>query len=167
MSTGMALTNGAERQGQIGTTQAAVLVAAHGAARRSGHGGNGGSSAAGGCSGGGGGGATNGVCYSYGSGGAGGSGIVIIKPRRYKIMAHFAEISDDGTVLRVIVVSNDVITDEDGVEQEQRKDFCQNLLGGTWVNSSTTTLDCVCPVEGKYDSVNDVFCTHSHTLAGL
>ena len=46
-------------------------------------------------------------------------------------MAHFAEISDDGTVLRVIVVSNDVITDEGGSGQEQLgKDFCQNLLGG-------------------------------------
>ena len=80
-------------------------------------------------SGGGGGGATNSGCYSYGSGGAGGSGIVIIRSfLRYKIMAHFAEISDDGTVLRVIVVSNDVITDEDGVEQEQLgKDFWSKL----------------------------------------
>ena len=52
-------------------------------------------------------------------------------------MAHFAKISDDGTVLEVIVVNNDVLLDNDEVEQEQLgKDFCQNLLGGTWVQTS-------------------------------
>ena len=52
-------------------------------------------------------------------------------------MAHFAKISDDGTVLEVIVVGNDDLLDADGVEQEQLgKDFCQNLFGGTWVQTS-------------------------------
>ena len=52
-------------------------------------------------------------------------------------MAHFAEISDSGEVLRVVVVSNEDIKDESDVEQEQLgKDFCQNLFGGTWVQTS-------------------------------
>ena len=75
-------------------------------------------------------------------------------------MAHFAEISDDGTVLRVIVVNNDVITDGDGVEQEQLgKDFCQNLLGGTWVQTSynNSFRQRFAYVGGKYDSGNNVF----------
>lgn len=75
-------------------------------------------------------------------------------------MAHFAEISDDGTVLRVIVVNNDVITDGDGVEQEQLgKDFCQNLLGGTWVQTSYNNnfRQRFAYVGGTYDSSNDVF----------
>nr|BAR25620.1 hypothetical protein [uncultured Mediterranean phage uvMED]BAR25651.1 hypothetical protein [uncultured Mediterranean phage uvMED] len=75
-------------------------------------------------------------------------------------MAHFAEISDDGTVLRVIVVNNDVITDEDGVEQEQLgKDFCQNLLGGTWVQTSYNNnfRKRFASRGGAYDSNNNVF----------
>ena len=75
-------------------------------------------------------------------------------------MAHFAEISDDGTVLRVIVVSNDVITDEDGVEQEQLgKDFCQNLLGGTWVQTSYngTIRKNFAATGYTYDAARDAF----------
>jgi len=75
-------------------------------------------------------------------------------------VAHFAEISDDGIVLRVIVVNNDVITDEDGVEQEQLgKDFCQNLLGGTWVQTSYNNnfKKRFASPGGRYDSVNNVF----------
>ena len=52
-------------------------------------------------------------------------------------MAHFAQIADDGTILTVTVISNEVLTDEDGVEQEQLgKDLCQSLFGGTWVQTS-------------------------------
>lgn len=75
-------------------------------------------------------------------------------------MAHFAEISNDGTVLRVIVVNNDVITDDDGVEQEQLgKDFCQNLLGGTWVQTSYNNnfRQRFAYIGGTYDSGNNVF----------
>ena len=75
-------------------------------------------------------------------------------------MAHFAEISDDGTVLNVIVVSNEVLLDDDGVEQEQLgKDFCQNLFGGTWVQTSYNNnfRKRYASIGGKYDSVNDVF----------
>jgi len=75
-------------------------------------------------------------------------------------MAHFAEISEDGTVLRVIVVSNDIITDADGVEQEQLgKDFCQNLLGGRWVQTSYNNnfRHRFASLGGKYDLNNNVF----------
>lgn len=51
-------------------------------------------------------------------------------------MAHFAEIEDDGTVLRVVVVNNDVIT-EGGTEQESLgQAFLTDLLGGSWVQCS-------------------------------
>jgi hypothetical protein len=51
-------------------------------------------------------------------------------------MAHFAEIGLNNTVLRVIVVSdNDCLLD--GVETESvGAEFCRNLLGGTWVQTS-------------------------------
>jgi hypothetical protein len=53
-------------------------------------------------------------------------------------MAHFAEIDETNTVLRVLVVSND-ITIIDGVEDEQRGiDFLNDLLpeSGTWLQTS-------------------------------
>ena len=84
-------------------------------------------------------------------------------------MAHFAKISDDGTVLEVIVVGNDDLLDADGVEQEQLgKDFCQNLFGGTWVQTSITkTLENDTSIGGKYDLTNNVFFFRNLTLVGL
>lgn len=52
-------------------------------------------------------------------------------------MAHFAELDENNIVLRVIVVDNENITDEDGNEVESIGiAFCENLLGGTWVQTS-------------------------------
>jgi hypothetical protein len=52
-------------------------------------------------------------------------------------MAHFAELDENNIVLRVIVVNNDELLDENGNEIEQKGiDFCSNLLGGTWVQTS-------------------------------
>lgn len=52
-------------------------------------------------------------------------------------MAHFAELGLNNTVLRVIVVHNNELLDENGVEQEQKgADFCRSLFGGTWVQTS-------------------------------
>jgi hypothetical protein len=52
-------------------------------------------------------------------------------------MAHFAEIGLNNTVLRVIVVANEKLLDESGQESETKgADFCRNLLGGTWVQTS-------------------------------
>jgi hypothetical protein len=51
-------------------------------------------------------------------------------------MAHFAEIDQNNTVLRVIVVhNNDCLLN--GVETESvGAEFCRNLFGGTWVQTS-------------------------------
>jgi hypothetical protein len=52
-------------------------------------------------------------------------------------MAHFAEIGEDNIVLRVIVVSNDDCKDADGNESEAvGAEFCRNLLGGVWKQTS-------------------------------
>jgi len=52
-------------------------------------------------------------------------------------MAHFAEIGLNNTVLRVIVVHNNELLDEQGVEQESKgANFCRNLFGGTWLQTS-------------------------------
>lgn len=51
-------------------------------------------------------------------------------------MAHFAKI-EDGRVAEVIVVNNEVLLDEDGIEQESIGiEFCKNLFGGEWVQTS-------------------------------
>ena len=52
-------------------------------------------------------------------------------------MAHFAEINDQNIVQRVVVVANDVLLDENGVEQEALGvSFCEQLLGGSWKQTS-------------------------------
>jgi hypothetical protein len=51
-------------------------------------------------------------------------------------MAHFAQL-ENNIVKQVIVVSNQDILDENGQESEQKGiDFCSNLLGGTWLQTS-------------------------------
>ena len=51
-------------------------------------------------------------------------------------MAHFAQL-ENNIVTKVIVVSNQDILDESGQENEQKGiDFCSNLLGGTWLQTS-------------------------------
>jgi hypothetical protein len=52
-------------------------------------------------------------------------------------MAHFAEIDDDGIVLRVIVVANEDTATSTGEEVEViGVEFCKKLLGGKWVQTS-------------------------------
>lgn len=52
-------------------------------------------------------------------------------------MAHFAEIGLNNTVLRVIVVHNNELLDENGQESEAKGiEFCRNLFGGTWLQTS-------------------------------
>lgn len=52
-------------------------------------------------------------------------------------MAHFAELDENNIVTNVIVVHNDEILDENGNESEQKGiDFCANLLGGKWIQTS-------------------------------
>lgn len=54
-------------------------------------------------------------------------------------MAHFAELSPQGEVIRVIVVNDDVILDGNGQESEELGvAFCKELFGDTtqWVQTS-------------------------------
>lgn len=52
-------------------------------------------------------------------------------------MAHFAEIGLNNIVLRVVVVHNNECLDENGQESEAKgAEFCRNLFGGTWVQTS-------------------------------
>jgi hypothetical protein len=52
-------------------------------------------------------------------------------------MAHFAEIDNNNTVLRVVVVDNKDILDSNGNESETiGRDFCHNLYGGRWIQTS-------------------------------
>ena len=52
-------------------------------------------------------------------------------------MAHFAELDENNVVKQIIVVHNNELLDENGNESEQKGiDFCVNLLGGTWIQTS-------------------------------
>ena len=52
-------------------------------------------------------------------------------------MAHFAELDENNIVQRVIVVHNNELLDENGMESEQKGiDFCIAHYGGTWIQTS-------------------------------
>ena len=70
-------------------------------------------------------------------------------------MAHFAQLDDSSTVLKVIVVSNDSILDDSGQESEAVGiAFCQQLLGAetTWVQTSYNAN-----FRGKYAGIGDTY----------
>jgi hypothetical protein len=65
-------------------------------------------------------------------------------------MAHFARI-EDGIVREVIVVNNDVLKDETGMEQESiGVAFCEETFGGEWVQTSYNAT-----FRGKYAGSGD------------
>ena len=75
-------------------------------------------------------------------------------------MAHFAEIGLDNMVLRVVVVHNNELLDENGVEQEAKgAEFCRNLFGGTWLQTSynATIRKNYAGVGFTYDTQRDAF----------
>ena len=75
-------------------------------------------------------------------------------------MSHYAEIGLNNLVLRVVVVANAELLDDNGVEQEQRgADFCRNLFGGTWVQTSynTSFRKNFASAGFTYDSQRDAF----------
>ena len=51
-------------------------------------------------------------------------------------MAHYAEIGLNNTVLRVIVVHNNELMDNGQESESKGAEFCRNLFGGTWVQTS-------------------------------
>ena len=67
-------------------------------------------------------------------------------------MAHFCKI-EDGIVRQVVVINNEVITDEKGKEQESLgAEFCAELFGGTWIQTSYNAK-----FRGKYAGVGDTW----------
>lgn len=75
-------------------------------------------------------------------------------------MAHFAEIGIDNIVKRVIVVSNNVLLDENNNEVEQKGiDFCEGLYGGNWLQTSYngTIRKNFASKDYTYDSSRDAF----------
>jgi hypothetical protein len=74
-------------------------------------------------------------------------------------MAHFAQL-ENNIVKQVIVVSNQEMLDENGQESEQKGiDFCSNLLGGTWKQTSYNGnfRKNYAGIGYTYDKVRDAF----------
>ena len=74
-------------------------------------------------------------------------------------MAHFAELDDNNVVLRVTVINNDVIKDENGVEQEAFGLEHLTHLGGRWVQTSYNNnfRKNYAGIGYSYDPVRDAF----------
>ena len=75
-------------------------------------------------------------------------------------MAHFAELDNDNNVLRVVVVDNNDILDENGNESEEIGiNFCTQLLGGIWKQTSYNGnfRKNYAGVGYKYDESRNVF----------
>jgi hypothetical protein len=75
-------------------------------------------------------------------------------------MAHFAKINSENIVEQVIVVNNEVLFDENGIEQESiGKQFCHDTFGGEWVQTSYNRnfRGRFAGVGMMYDPVEDVF----------
>ena len=75
-------------------------------------------------------------------------------------MAHFAQLNAENLVTQVIVVANQDTADQDGVENEAIGiEFCTNLLGGKWVQTSynANIRKNYAGVGYTYDSTRDAF----------
>lgn len=75
-------------------------------------------------------------------------------------MAHFAKLDENNIVISVIAVHNDELLDENGVESEAKGiEFCQNLLGGTWIQTSYNNRirKTYAGIGMSYDPITDTF----------
>jgi len=75
-------------------------------------------------------------------------------------MAHFAQLNAENLVTQVIVVANQDTADQNGVENEAIGiEFCTNLLGGKWVQTSYNgnIRKNYAGVGYKYDATLDAF----------
>jgi hypothetical protein len=76
-------------------------------------------------------------------------------------MAHFAILNESNVITNVVVVNNDVIIDNDGVEQEQLGvDFLTELYGpGNYVQTSynRTIRERFAGIGGTYDVAKNKF----------
>jgi hypothetical protein len=78
-------------------------------------------------------------------------------------MAHFAKI-ENNIVREVIVINNEVLLDENGIEQESIGiDFCKSLFGPhtEWIQTSynATFRGKYAGIGDQYDPVQDIFVT--------
>ena len=75
-------------------------------------------------------------------------------------MAHFCQLNEENLVTQVIVVANQDTADQDGVENEAIGiEFCTNLLGGRWVQTSynANIRKNYAGIGYKYDATLDAF----------
>lgn len=75
-------------------------------------------------------------------------------------MAHFAQLDENNIVQQVIVVHNNELLDENGIEQESKGiQFCQSLFGGNWIQTSynSTFRKNFAGIGYTYDSTKDAF----------
>jgi hypothetical protein len=75
-------------------------------------------------------------------------------------MAHFAELDENNKVINLIVVDNNELLDDNGVELENKGiNFCVNLFGGTWVQTSynATIRKHYAGIGFTYDAALDAF----------
>lgn len=75
-------------------------------------------------------------------------------------MAHFAQIDENNIVQQVIVVHNNELLDENGVEQESKGiQFCKQLFGGDWAQTSynASFRKNYAGIGYTYDSTRDAF----------
>ena len=75
-------------------------------------------------------------------------------------MAHFAQLDENNIVTQVIVVHNNELLDENGIEQESKGiAFCQSLFGGNWIQTSYNNKirKNYAGIGFQYDNVRDAF----------
>lgn len=75
-------------------------------------------------------------------------------------MAHFAELDENNIVLRVLVIGDDLLLDENGEESEEiGKQVCADVYGGRWIQTSYNSKirRRYAVVGGKYDEEKDAF----------
>ena len=75
-------------------------------------------------------------------------------------MAHFAQLNEENLVTQVIVVANQDTSDQDFVDNEAIGiEFCTNLLGGRWVQTSynANIRKNYAGIGYKYDATLDAF----------
>lgn len=75
-------------------------------------------------------------------------------------MAHFAQLDESNIVTQVVVVHNNELLDENGVENPIKgARFCQELLGGNWIQTSYngTIRKNFAGIGYTYDSTRNAF----------
>jgi hypothetical protein len=76
-------------------------------------------------------------------------------------MAHFAKLNSVGVITNVLVVDNNVLLDDDGIEQEKLGiDYLSKLFSGGWYKQTSYNGNfrgIFAGIGYKYDTVDDRF----------